>query len=53
MRVEVEFMLACEALAAAKGAQRPDPAKIRALKERVRVAQRAFWAQMDGEEFDV
>lgn len=45
--VEVEFLLACEELAAARDAARPDPARIERLRERVRAAQRALWAEED------
>lgn len=48
--MEVEFLYACEALSAARDAARPDLALIAALREQVRVAQRALWAQLDGEQ---
>lgn len=47
--IEVEFMLACEALAAARDAAHPDFDRIAVLAERVRIAQHAFWAELDGE----
>lgn len=47
--LEVEFLYACEALAAARDASCPDLDLIAALTERVRVAQRAFWTTLEGD----